>query len=126
MSEHLNRIDAAIEEVKLAEEALRVVIMGEQLTCLHPFESIVESESVEDKWGHYHTPPFLVCKDCGYAEEDWHCGPWKLTRYSKCRNKRVPTINREEAWKYVRGSIKNQTLLSKVRFDKEPIESLWR
>ena len=42
--------------------------------CKHPAHKVVEGRHTE-----MHRP-FRVCQDCGYAEEGWGAGYWKLPR----------------------------------------------
>ena len=43
--------------------------------CLH--EDVVEGAYVPHEFG-FSQPPFAVCRTCGYAEEGWGAGYWKL------------------------------------------------
>lgn len=100
------------EKAKLYDAGVRFKQLVRQLQeeCPHPKEDIIEGDmhrgSTYGGCGvHVSTsqPPFRVCRRCGYAEEGWGCGYWKITKdYS------VPTLPREEAWKIVIGGILSQ------------------
>jgi hypothetical protein len=109
-------------EVKVAREKLRLARRKAQKSCEHPPEEIVEGAYAPDSYGHYHTPPYRVCKLCGYAEEGWHCGYWKLGNgvYSG-----IPSLSRKEAWKFVKGPIHSQEVLSEIRYDRMDEDKLW-
>jgi hypothetical protein len=70
-----------------------------QEVCPHPVESLLEApyqsycESV--------SPPFRVCRLCGYAEEGWGCGYQKLGP----NNYDVPTLNRDRVFELVKGRV---------------------
>lgn len=80
--------------------------------CPHPIESLREGEYEKaGNWGSA-TPPMRVCTDCGYAEEGWGCGYWKLdTDY----NVAVPKLSRDEAFKHVRKFLP-QYKMDEIRF----------
>lgn len=104
----IERFDAKID--KLEKEREEIVARGQKY-CPHPTSEILEGEY---KRGHYFTsPPFRVCKLCGYAEDGWHCGYWKLQD-----NDPVPSVSREMAMKYVIGGVLSQEELSKKRFNR--------
>jgi len=67
-----------------------------QSRCQHRVNEVVEGDY---KAYDYSTdPPFRVCTVCGYAEQGWGCGYWKLNYGSR----EIPTIPRSEAQKYIR------------------------
>lgn len=75
--------------------------------CKHPESEIVEGEYIStgpyshDWDGECATPPFRVCKICGFAEQGWGCGYKVLAP----NNYHIPTIKRSKAMKYVIGGI---------------------
>jgi len=84
-----------------------VTVKG-QSACKHPADQILEGPYQD---GYFTQPPFRVCKLCGYAEEGWHCGYWKLRDSTE-----VGSVSREYAMKYVINGIIPQSELSKKRF----------
>lgn len=100
--EQIAAIDAEIQDLREVREA---IILKAQNECPHPKEEILEGEG---------SPPFHVCKLCGYAEEGWYCGYWKL----ECRN--APRLSHREAFKYVLRFI-NNSKLADLRFSREAV-----
>lgn len=94
-----DEIHNLLVRIKAREQSLaRIRQEIEELTkklfdsCSHPHEATVEGDYTE--WFR----PFRVCRICGYAEQGWNVGYWKLNApYGT-----VPTLSREEAWKFVR------------------------
>ena len=70
-----------------------------QHSCDHP--NVVEANE---------SPPFAVCTLCGYAEQGWHCGYWKLAHR---RLRRVTALTARET---VIGRIWTQRELSEERY----------
>jgi hypothetical protein len=102
----IDRIDLKIEKLQGEREVLR---QTGQNKCSHPAGEILEAEYAN---GNYFTsPPFRVCKLCGYAEEGWHCGYWKLREDSA-----VPSVTRHAAMEYVIGGVITQKELNKKRY----------
>jgi hypothetical protein len=66
--------------------------------CKHPVSEILEGRYEPESTYAYAKPEFRVCKLCGYAEEGWGSGFWKLARgiYDG-----IPQLSRDEAFKYV-------------------------
>lgn len=79
-------------------------------TCPHPLEAIVEGEYIptgpysHDWDGECATPPFRVCKACGYAEKGWGGGYKVLTKGYKL-DRAIPTIKRYEAKRFIVGQV---------------------
>lgn len=109
-------------EVEAARGKLKLARRTAQKGCEHPQEEIVEGEYVSDSWGHNHTPPFRVCKLCGYAEEGWHCGYWKLGAGVYSGVKKLP---RQKAREFVKGPIHAQEVLCEIRYDRMDEDKLW-
>jgi len=112
----LREKDAA-EAAKAHYERIR---QQEQDKCEHPEQVIVEGKAKPgDTWtigcggGTYSTwkPPFRVCRACGYAEEGWGSGYWKLGS-----TPRVPEIERAEAKKLILGRALTQRDLYKLEY----------
>lgn len=116
-------IDLLEEELRRKVKELKLVIMEQQTNCDHPLEALVEGDFKAAGYITYAQPPFYVCRNCGYAEEQWGAGLWKLGKFGY--DARVPSLPRNVAMKYIRGTMKSQRDLGSVRFDGAPIESLW-
>ena len=105
---------------KLKEERSKMSLKIDQLEailmtkCPHPFEAVREGSYSAS---YSTTPPMRVCTDCGYAEEGWGCGYWKLDVDWTLHNA-IPKLEREEAFKFVR-KFWTQDALSAVRFHKK-------
>lgn len=86
-------IETADEEVRLATERRKQTIDRIQAVCSHPAEAIVECESYGD---YIVIPPRRCCLLCGYAEEGWGCGYWKLGAWG-CSNylREYPQVSRQ-------------------------------
>jgi hypothetical protein len=55
-------------------------------------------------------PQFHVCRTCGYAEEGWGAGYWKLTA------KPTETMSHDNAWKFVRKFIRQGNMAALGRY----------
>lgn len=99
---YMEQIAQAESDVDLAEAKLEFVIDHVQKQCQHD-GLILEADRPYD-------PPYRVCTRCGYAEEGWHCGYWKLDD-----RKEIRKVSRDDAGKYIR-RLMSQADLSKVRF----------
>lgn len=78
--------------------------------CPHLIEALREAKAVSSSWSA--TPPMRVCTDCGYAEEGWHCGYWKLdTDYGV----EIPKLSRDAAFKFVR-KFWTQNAMAELRY----------
>lgn len=113
---------SAEAELDVAREKLRKTRRQVQKYCDHPQKEIVEGEYRSDTWGHHHIPPFRVCKLCGYAEEGWHCGYWKLASRVY---EGVPLLSWDEARKFVKGPIHSQSVTCETRYDRKDEDVLW-
>lgn len=96
------------EQVAFHSALQRHAIQELQSLCTHPLESVVEGEYESDPLGGcWHSAPFRVCRACGYAEQGWGAGFWKLSNnYSG-----VPMLQREEARKLIVGPIVTQEMM---------------
>ena len=103
-----NDVDILARKIKALEAQREKRLNGMHEECPHPHEHIIEAKYRDGYFGA--TPPFRVCKLCGYAEEGWYCGYWKLSTREEC-----PTLSRDAAQKYVL-KFHSQDDLSKKRF----------
>ena len=95
------RVDALMRD-----ELLRV-----QRECQHPEEHVVEAPYEEDQFGGCrHSAPFAVCTLCGYSEQGWGCGYWKLKV-----NSDTPQITRDKGVR-IRLTYYSQEDLNVLRF----------
>lgn len=100
-------IDQQIAELKAEREEL---ISALQKACKH--DTIYEVDYIPSRFFNA-TPPFRVCKDCGYAEQGWNCGYWKLDT-----KEAVPIIRDEQGQKYVL-KFYTQDKLSEIKYGKK-------
>lgn len=56
---------------KTCEKEINELILESQLNCAH--EKVVEAPYDKDAY-YFHSPPFRVCEECGFAEQSWSCG----------------------------------------------------
>lgn len=82
--------------------------------CAHPPTHIIEGEYDPDDGWRDAIPPFRVCTICGYAEEGWGCGYWKLST----DNIKIPELTRTEARKFATKGVLSQEKLNNIRFKK--------
>lgn len=91
---------SSIEELDKQIEALKIKrtkqLQKTHTTCKHPLDQVIEGKYEDLGWLGVHRP-IRVCKACGYAEEGWGSGYWKLPN-----NYSIPQLDRDEAWKYVK------------------------
>lgn len=95
-------------------EALETRLMDK---CPHHYDSLREGTFVSSGGFGSATPPLRVCIDCGYAEEGWGCGYWKLSTSWEL-NDAIPKLTRDEAFKFVR-RFWTQDMMDMVRFSKK-------
>jgi hypothetical protein len=108
-----------LEEIELLDKQLREVTANRkqriaeiQDSCTHPFEYIREGMWREGSSGYSSIPEFRVCTLCGYSEEGWGCGFWKLAYHGQ----EIPKLSRESAIKFVKDGIQRQDEMNKKRF----------
>lgn len=77
------------------------------LACEHPVEHCLEAPG---------SPGFIVCRDCGYAEELWRCGPWRLQHAAYGR---APRAYEVEARKLIRAFLPQHQMEAEGRFGPE-------
>lgn len=111
-----------IEEIRKEIDSLtaplyeKITKLQEEIDkCVHPISHIVEGEYSPDDYGWGSAdPPFRVCTICGYAEEGWGCGYWKLAP----RIYDIKPISRNKAYTYVTKGVLSQEKLSNLKFKK--------
>ena len=80
-----------------AQADLKGRVKRMQELCTHPREFLVDAKYES---GEFSTQrPFRVCRECGYAEEGWGSGYWKL--HPNLRDE-IPELSRQIAYKLVR------------------------
>jgi hypothetical protein len=99
------RYDRLCLEIEALEGVRDTYVKSMQAACDHPKEQVVEEMWVKDDWGYNSTPPFRVCKLCGYSEEGWGSG-FKKLKYGFGDD--VPTLPYEKARKYQIGQMVRQ------------------
>ncbi len=65
-------IQPLLQQKQDIDNLIQKVIDDTICSCKHPKESIRELPSLDT--GHGYQFPFLICTDCGLAEEGWGCG----------------------------------------------------
>jgi hypothetical protein len=93
------------EASTLLQQAKQLRAEAEQLmlasieACDHPREALVRGDSVAYVMGSAFSP-FLVCRRCGYAEEGWGAGTWRIKANEWDSD--IPRLDRDQAWRLVR------------------------
>lgn len=100
-------LDGLLKRRDKLNERIKKQIYYTQNGCKHRATSIREAEYEP---GDY-IAPFRVCIDCGYAEDGWGCGYWKLGKISSCIQ-----LKRDEALEYVVGHVLSQDELNGKRY----------
>jgi len=108
------RIEALDAEIHALKERRETELLAMQTECDHPEDQILEAAYTPAGSFGYATPPFRVCKLCGYAEEGWNCGYWKL----KTREE-IPTISRQKADRDYVLKFYSQDTLNERRFNRD-------
>ena len=114
----LARLASLKDEGERIEKEMVLLVREIQLSCSHPENEIVEGEHYVDRWFDFADPPFRVCRRCGYSEPGWGNGYFSLAP----DNYHVPRMNRNEAWKFIRGGLMSQEekeRLFRARWDRE-------
>ena len=104
VKEMRERYDQLGLEISALKGVRDTYVKSMQAACDHPKEQIVEGDSIECQWSNNHTPPFRVCKLCGYSEEGWGSGYRRLEGY----NCGIPTIDSNKALCYMIGPMVKQ------------------
>jgi len=97
----IRELEAKLKELASQKEA---AVLALQERCKHPRELAIDGVSVPSHFGGMLFRPFRVCRLCGYAEEGWGAGYWKLSKEpgSPATNSTIPELSHDEAWKHVR------------------------
>jgi hypothetical protein len=102
--EELSRIKELEAELKKLTAQKEAAILALQNQCKHPKELSLDGDSVDSHFGGVLFRPMRVCRLCGYAEEGWGAGYWKLSKESgyPATGATIPSLSHDEAWKHVR------------------------
>ena len=99
--EEVIQLIAELGDVQKQRDTLNVTIKAMELQlfreCPHPDNEVVEGRFKDNGWLGC-TRPFRVCRLCGYAEEGWGMGYWKLAKPGTT----IPSLPYDDARKYVR------------------------
>ena len=122
MNSARENVEAFDRQVEHLRKRRGEYIQLSQEACPHPLCEIVE--------GRYKTAglvfgaqaPFRVCRLCGYAEEGWYCGYWKLNSerdpaHPAGNHIPIPELPRDAAMKYVLRRL-SQEEISALRWPK--------
>lgn len=111
----VDRLQGRLDNLKKTKNDLLLEL---QDNCEHPISEVREAE-YESSWIST-LSPFRVCLKCGYAEEGWHCGYWKLHRnkYGPISDGEILGMSRKEARKHVRTFL-TQGMMSEQRFNRQ-------
>lgn len=101
---HRDELEARIAILVAERDALQIEFMA---TC--PHNTIIEG-SFRDCIHGSADPPFRVCVTCGYAEEGWGAGYWRLTAGPQ------QDLVREIAWKHVRKYVRQKEMILLGRY----------
>lgn len=112
--EEVDKINSEIDYLKSERDYLVERLQDE---CEHPIKEVREVDYKSSNYGSS-LRPFRVCLRCGYAEEGWGCGYWRLHRseYGPVGGGIIRNMDRDQAWKHVRTYL-TQEKLNKKRFD---------
>jgi hypothetical protein len=105
----IKKLDKRIEDLEKKREAALGKLQSE---CKHPIGEVIEAHYRQA--GYFGPmPPFRVCKSCGYAEDGWGCGYWKLRNNENCLE-----VSRDYAQKYILGGINTQNEMNEKRYNR--------
>ena len=92
-----------LEHVIEAEKTATEAVKNAKSLRLQFMKNCEHQDVVEGEYGGNCTasPPFRVCKLCGYTEEGWYCGYTLL-------NGNYPEVSRDEAFKFVHMFLNNE------------------
>lgn len=105
-------VESLDKQIKALENKRHKAIEKLQTRCKHPVKQIVEAEYEHSSDYFGAQSPFRICMLCGYAEEGWGCGYWKLDTREE-----VLWISRKKAWDYVL-KLYTQNELNEMRYHK--------
>lgn len=105
ISMQLVGMEAEIDAIYARKAAL---IQKTVAKCKHPIQWVHELKYTDSGDGR----PWLICTDCGYTEEGWGCGYYKLKHADTHKQARISF----EDWLEIRTVVMSQNALSEVRF----------
>lgn len=103
-------VDAIDAKLSALQQERKEIIAEIQAQCQHPIDALIEGQYQSTYYST--TPPFRVCKLCGYAEEGWYCGYWKL------QGNDIPQLPNEVAHKLVL-KFYTQEKMNELRFQRK-------
>ena len=95
-------------EVLIAEKTVARDALQEQIMVCCPHEKVVEGDYVPRDYSDS-SPCFRVCTVCGYAEEGWGAGYWKLQHSSA-------NVTADTARRYVRKFVRQEDMRALGRY----------
>ena len=114
----MKRVDELQAEIDCLTRERNGTIEQLQAECDHPLAEVREIDYVPSKYGST-ILPYRLCLRCGYAEEGWGCGYWRLCNSKIALEKGDPPgMKREESRKYIRTFL-SQRQMSEMRFQEE-------
>lgn len=103
------------ERRRLVERGADIAaLLVAQTDCSHPIEHQREAGYYHSEFGRSQ-PPFAVCLNCGYSEEGWGAGYWKLSRKGRMRVE-LPQVSREELLKSALPRLNTQEAQHEARY----------
>lgn len=106
-------IQPLLQQKQDIENIIQKVIDETISGCKHPKESIRELPSADTGYGYQF--PFLICTDCGLAEEGWGCG-YKNLKHGEYSSQKIDSK--------VFNSIVTKTVLQGRHLDEDYVEHL--
>ena len=102
--EELSRIKDLEAELKKLAAQKEAAVLALQERCKHPKELALDGDYVDSHFGGVLFRPMRVCRLCGYGEEGWGAGYWKLSKEigHPASDATIPSVSHDEAWKHVR------------------------
>lgn len=110
----MSRADLALldKEIALLKQDREKTLTMMQAACKHPVDEWLETPYYSGGPYGYSSGELRVCKLCGYAEEGWGCGFWKLKGYGLD----IPVISRDAARKKYILKLYSQRDLNELRY----------
>ena len=102
----INRLESEIAAASIA-------LLTLQKSCGHPEHAQVEADYYSDGTG-FSLPPFAVCTLCGYNEQGWGAGYWRLRAMGKRR------VNRDVGRAMAKPRLNSQRDQHRERYGREP------
>lgn len=105
---HVYTLRAEVTEIEAEIAALyekkRAITKAAQAVCPHV-----------DYFEARHNPPFRVCILCGYSEEGWHAGYWKLGP----KDYDAPTVSEARCRRLQIGAMMTQSMMYELRYGRK-------